>query len=384
MVKKRREVNAVRRGQTVVVVVLSLVALLVVLGLALDGSRLYRTRRILQNAADAAALAGAQELAMNPTTTSPAVIWRKVVQYLQANASNYTAARAWLVQGSTRLQEITNGTGSSIPVGANGVEVQVQRNETVLFRGVLGQRTALVSARARANAGNLRTMPARSDTIPIAVHYEIIRNANVGDLLTVWDGFQVSVQTPPGSPRNYGDSSNPYSGWLNLAWIHNADEATIGNREVNQAPNQDNVNDWILNGNPYPIIAGSLFGNDGDFIMGDPGIRASGLQALENKRQQYVNQGRRPIFYFIVFDRYFDRNGMRSLFPTHGGFFNFLYFHAIGFVAIEVTEVNWRGSARGGKYVKGTFVAFVRSGDINPNSSFSGDAEMVKSVALTE
>jgi hypothetical protein len=75
---------------------------------------------------------------------------------------------------------------------------------------------------------------------------------------------------------------------------------------------------------------------------------------------------------------------MSSLFPTHGGFPNSLYFHAIGFVAIEVTEVNWRGSARGGKYVKGTFVAFVRSGDINPNSSFSGDAEMVKSVALTE
>jgi len=200
MVKKQREVNAVRRGQTVVVVVLSLVALLAVLGLALDGSRLYRTRRILQNAADAAALAGAQELAMNPTTTSPAVIWRKVVQYLQANAPNYTTARAWLVQGSTRLQEITNGTGSSIPVGANGVEVQVQRNETVLFGGVLGQRTALVSARARANAGNLKTMPARSDTIPIAVHYEIIRNANVGDLLTVWDGFQSRCKRRQAAP----------------------------------------------------------------------------------------------------------------------------------------------------------------------------------------
>lgn len=384
MVKKRREVNALRRGQTIVVVVLSLVALLAVLGLALDGSRLYRTRRLLQNAADAAALAGAQELAMNPTTTSPAVIWGKVVQYLQANAPNYTTARAWLVQGNTRLQEITGGAGSSVPASANGVEVQVQQGEFVLFGGVLGQSSALVSAKARANAGNLRTIPARSDTIPLAVHYEIIRNANVGDLLTVWDGFQVSVQTPPGSPRNYGDPSNPYSGWLNLAWIHNADEATMGNREVDQSHSQANVNDWIMNGNPYPIIAGSLFGNDGDFIMGDPGIRASGLHTLEDKRQQFVNQGRRPIFYFIVFDRYFDRSGMSSLFPTHSGFPNSYYFHAIGFVAIEVTEVNWQGSAQGGKYVRGTFVAFVRSGDINPNSNFSGDAEMVKSVALTE
>ncbi|MCS7264511.1 MAG: hypothetical protein NZ805_06730 [Armatimonadetes bacterium] len=40
---------------------------------------------------------------------------------------------------------------------------------------------------------------------------------------------------------------------------------------------------------------------------------------------------------------------------SHGDcdFPNSLYFHAVGFVAIEVTEVRWQGSASGGKYVKG-------------------------------
>lgn len=388
-----------RRGQTIVVVMLSLVALLAVAGLALDGSRIYRTRRILQNAADAAALAGAQELASSSTTQ--AAVWAKIAQYLQANATTYTNARAWFVQGNVRLQEITaNAPTTPPPTGANGVEVIVQRSEPVLFGGVLGQQTALVSARARANVGNLRTLTAGNNIVPIAVHYEVVRYAQPGDILTVWDGFQVSVQpSGGGNASNYGDTNNPYSGWLNLAWIHNADEQNLGNREVDQSHSQANVNNWILNGNPYPIFAGTLSippnppATDGDFIMGDPGIRASGLQTLEVKRQQLVNQGQRPLFYIVVFDRFFNADQMEQLFPTHGavpashgdcGFPNSLYFHAVGFVVIEVTEVRWQGSARGGKYIKGVFVSFVQAGDVNQGSSFPGDTEMVKAVALTE
>ncbi|GBC97806.1 hypothetical protein HRbin17_00297 [bacterium HR17] len=388
-----------RRGQTIVVVMLSLVALLAVAGLALDGSRIYRTRRILQNAADAAALAGAQELASSSTTQ--AAVWAKIAQYLQANATTYTNARAWFVQGNVRLQEITaNAPTTPPPTGANGVEVIVQRSEPVLFGGVLGQQTALVSARARANVGNLRTLTAGNNIVPIAVHYEVVRYAQPGDILTVWDGFQVSVQpSGGGNASNYGDTNNPYSGWLNLAWIHNADEQNLGNREVDQSHSQANVNNWILNGNPYPIFAGTLSippnppAPDGDFIMGDPGIRASGLQTLEVKRQQLVNQGQRPLFYIVVFDRFFNADQMEQLFPTHGavpashgdcGFPNSLYFHAVGFVVIEVTEVRWQGSARGGKYIKGVFVSFVQAGDVNQGSSFPGDTEMVKAVALTE
>lgn len=229
------------------------------------------------------------------------------------------------------------------------------------------------------------------------MHYEIVRDADVGDELTVWDGSQVSVQPPTGSLQNYGDTTNPYSGWLNLEWIHNSDEDsdtddsndndenddddTTENREVDQSHSQANVNDWIRNGNPYPLISGSLMGSDGDFIMGDPSIRASGLNALEDKRQERIQQGKSPIFYFLVFDRYFDRSGMNGLFPTHGSFPNATYFHVIGFVAIEVTKVRWQGS---NKYVRGNFVPFTQTGDLNDGSGFADDGEMVKTVTLTE
>lgn len=234
------------------------------------------------------------------------------------------------------------------------------------------------------------------------MHYEIVRDADVGDELTVWDGFQVSVQPPTGSLQNYSDTTNPYSGWLNLEWIHNSDEDsdtddsndndenddddTTENREVDQSHSQANVNDWIRNGNPYPLISGSLMGSDGDFIMGNPGIRASGLKKLKEKCNQIVARGERPIFYFIVFDRFFDRNGMSQLFPYHSSIPNSLYFHAVGFVTVEVTEVNWQGSARGGKYVKGKLVKFVRIGEVMESGGAGGgvDDGMVKAVTLVE
>ncbi|MFN4180145.1 MAG: pilus assembly protein TadG-related protein, partial [Armatimonadota bacterium] len=43
-----------KRGQVLVLVMLGLVVLLAFVGLALDSSRVYQTRRLLQNAADAA------------------------------------------------------------------------------------------------------------------------------------------------------------------------------------------------------------------------------------------------------------------------------------------------------------------------------------------
>jgi type II secretory pathway pseudopilin PulG len=389
-----------KRGQVLVLVVLGLVAVLAFVGLAMDSGRVYQTRRLLQNAADAAAIAAALELATNRSNTTQASLWDKIAQYLQANGANPATSRAWLLQGDTRLVEISQSTSlEPPPSNANKVEVLTVRTIPVLFAGFLGQSQNTVRARACALVGNLGTLGPRNNVVPIAVHYEVVRDARVGDTLILWDGYLVTVRAPNNVDRNYGDTGNPYSGWLNLAWIHNEDEDTIGNREVDQSHSQANVNDWIMNGNPFPIFAGRISippdppATDGDFIMGDPGIRASGLQTLEAKRQQLIAQGKRPIFYFIVFDRFFNRDGMRQLFPYHGDvpashgdcdFPNSLYFHAVGFVAIEVTEVRWQGSARGGKYVKGTFVGFAQPGEVSDGSSFVGDDEMVKAVTLVE
>lgn len=54
--------NPMERGQVLVLVALSLLVLFAFVALAVDGGGLYRERRLMQNAADAGALAGAQEI----------------------------------------------------------------------------------------------------------------------------------------------------------------------------------------------------------------------------------------------------------------------------------------------------------------------------------
>jgi hypothetical protein len=380
-----------KRGQVLVLVVLGLVVLLAFTGLALDSSRIYQTRRLLQNAVDSAAIAGALELVTNRSSATQASIWNKIAQYLQANGAEPTNARAWLLRNGIRVVEISQSTLTvPPPSGVNKVEVLATRTIPVLFAGFLGQSQSTTRARACASVGNLRTLNPRNNVLPVAVHYEVVRDAHEGDTLILWDGYQVTVRSPNNSEFNYGYPDNPYSGWLNLAWIHNEKEMQIGCREIDRSHSQANVNDWIMNGNPYPIFSGRLSippappATDGDFIMGDPGIRTSGLHTLKSKCQQLIAQGERPIFFFIVFDRFFNRKGMQKMFPNHLGFPNSLYFHAVGFVAIEITEVETTGSSSRGKYIKGIFVKFSQPGEVRSGNEFAGDDEMAKAVALVE
>jgi len=67
LIKLRRE----KRAQSLVIVALSATALFGIIALGLDAGRLYFQRRDVQNAADAGALAGAQELLPNAADTIP-------------------------------------------------------------------------------------------------------------------------------------------------------------------------------------------------------------------------------------------------------------------------------------------------------------------------
>lgn len=67
LIKLRRS----KRAQSLVIVALSATALFGIIALGLDAGRLYFQRRDVQNAADAGALAGAQELIPNAAITTP-------------------------------------------------------------------------------------------------------------------------------------------------------------------------------------------------------------------------------------------------------------------------------------------------------------------------
>src|SRR5436305_15101617 len=50
------------RGQAAIVITLCMILLILILGLAIDGGSMYNERRIAQNSADAAALAGTRQM----------------------------------------------------------------------------------------------------------------------------------------------------------------------------------------------------------------------------------------------------------------------------------------------------------------------------------
>src|SRR5215472_8942879 len=76
------KMHAIRRrlhgehGQSMVMFVLMMTALIGVVGLVIDGSNLQENRRKLQNAADAAAFAGAYDLPNSPgSATTDSLQW---------------------------------------------------------------------------------------------------------------------------------------------------------------------------------------------------------------------------------------------------------------------------------------------------------------------
>jgi Flp pilus assembly protein TadG len=124
-------------GQILVVFVLAMVAIIGVVGLAIDGGGAYAQRRDQQTAADLAALAAAND-------------------YLLSNSSTQATTRARSVAATNNF---TNGTGSTnVDVAidtSNGVEVQVdiQSPHRNSFLGALGMATWGVSTTATALAG---------------------------------------------------------------------------------------------------------------------------------------------------------------------------------------------------------------------------------------
>ncbi len=406
------------RGQSVVVVVLALVALLAVLGLALDGTNVYRARRILQNAADKGALAGSLLIARNRgiVEITRGQVWGEVSRYVRMNGGNPDKAVAYLVvnedcdgqveedptdgvdnDGDGVLDEDPGSFGNPdlrmdasniaitgvVPIdrSVEGVWVTTTGDVTVLFGGFLRRTSETVRARARADIRAVGGIPPGQGVAPIAVHYEVVRRARRGDTITVWDGYnyQVTLTTSGGSSTNYGEPSNPYSGWLNLGWIHNAERETFENREVDQSPGTNELRRWFSQGSPQSVYAGPISeppnppSTRGDFIFGDPGIRTTVLHEI----RRLIGR----TFLFIVYDRWHTRNDLNQMFPTHGDFPEKIFFHAIGFVAVTVTDVRSGGAV---KYVRGTFQSFTTAGSAIPGRGLACDDMMARTVSLVE
>jgi Flp pilus assembly protein TadG len=151
-------------AQIVVMFALGLLAFLAMVAVVLDGGTLYLQRRTAQNAADAAALAGARAL-QQATLQSTGTIGDAICTYLLSNTFGVTpTATAYFVDtsGTNNLGNITLANGCSaspaswIPIGASGVHVDVVIGPyNTYLAGIVGVRQLTAKAPATAQVGVL-------------------------------------------------------------------------------------------------------------------------------------------------------------------------------------------------------------------------------------
>jgi len=137
------------RGQSLVLVALMMVGLLAFVGLALDGGQVFEMRRQVQNAADAGALAGVNEVA----TGQNALVYYRIYQYTIGNANVGNRATMFNAEyfdssGTRYSGKVPIAPGVPPPLGTDCITVTAQRKFNTLIISFLGFNDMTVSASA--------------------------------------------------------------------------------------------------------------------------------------------------------------------------------------------------------------------------------------------
>jgi Flp pilus assembly protein TadG len=128
-------------GQVLVITALSMTALLGITALAVDVGLLFRSKRNIQIAADAAATAGA--LDYFNTSSSSSVI---------TAAQNAAIANGYTDGSGGVTVTVTNPVTSGAHTGAGTVKVAITRSSPTVFMRILGRNSITVGAKAVAGA----------------------------------------------------------------------------------------------------------------------------------------------------------------------------------------------------------------------------------------
>ena len=149
-----------RHGQAIVIMALAMVGICGMLALAVDAGRLYFQRRLMQDAVDAGALAGAQDLV--GTVSNPNGLPNQALYHAQQDAfSVFNLPAIGQPSDNQYLQpSVTQSQGgytvtTVAPTGYNNkqVEVTVSFNAVATFVQVMGFSSVSIIATATAEAG---------------------------------------------------------------------------------------------------------------------------------------------------------------------------------------------------------------------------------------
>jgi len=375
------------RGQAMVLVVFAIIGMLAIAGLAIDGGRLHAQRRQVQNAADAASLAGTRELleARGDMCEDDSIslgelddrVALAVLDYAQKNGVNRedaTEIEGWYVDADSNAVKRVGFRELQTEDLAitTGVSVTLSLTDTTTFMKIIGRNEMGASGAATAMFGPVTRMGGGLLPIgfPVQQVEAILDSGTTSFTMFDADGAICSadgVHCPTDPP----DEAS--RGWLNFNYIYHGEINAGGNTShpLNRviATNMSNADlmEWGEHGCPHPLFAGTRGGLppyyiDGDFIAGQPGAR-------EATREVICDTHTGDTVYLPVFDYIYQHGAMQDAFPD-GEPSNplqfpsgqFLYYHIVGFLAADLTSCSG-----GNKTISGTFkYATIGEGEITP------------------
>lgn len=383
-----------QKGQALVLVAFAVVALIGLVGLTIDGGRLYALRRQVQNAADAAALAGAQELATVISECRAGVasdnvrVGQAVLNFARINGVDEDTAQgdveAWYVDKDTQFLGYVR-FDSAIPDRSTGVSTRLVATDTTTFMRLLGQRYINAVGEATAMVGPV--IQFGGGLLPIAVPEIAIAHLEVGEPFYFFDSTGVFCRLHDDYCFLGMDNGGPAAqrGWLQLGHIYNSafwnsskppNRVFIDNMSVAGCkpappappdPAKTGLAGWASGECPYPYLlyAGQPGTLSGDFIAGLAGTSNAALGEIA------THYGPGDVVYAPVFDYVYGDNEMKAAFPDKppnndvndwmsGN--SVYYYHIIGVVAVELRQVD-----KSAKYTEAAFKnAVIGEGQIAP------------------
>lgn len=301
-------------GQSIIIIAAIVVVLLALVALVVDVGNAYAHRRMVQNAVDAGALAGARRLA-NRYIGEPVTeiqILRDIETFAQENGLERERVKAWFIDSEGEIVDTIDRVRVAPPGSAEGVKVAGDLPFTTYFAHLLGFSRMMASTTA--NAWVLGGPCSAMNLFPV-----IVSTANfsdtagipvIGELYTLWDKNKKAApgnfgwiywedgddtnHCPGGCPQGPQVSvlgpniiDNSRSGvWQVGDWIH-------GDVGVNMQPALDEIFPYIM-GDPWPEVYLPLFdqvieqGNNALYhISGFAGFR---LRCAFNSKNHYVER----------------------------------------------------------------------------------------------